>query len=90
MNNLARGPLGDATYQISRIYALRFQTRRCFHVLPYIRICKTCDPRAGHFWPKGHDLKKKLVEVHEVMLHTCTKYQGSMPYGFRQETFFMF
>ena len=28
-----------------------------------------------------------LVEVHKVMLHT--KYQGSSPYGFRQEYFFM-
>ena len=27
-----------------------------------------------------------LVEVHEMMMHT--KYQGSMPCGFRQEYFF--
>ena len=27
-NNLNRGPLGDATYQISRLLALWFQTRR--------------------------------------------------------------
>ena len=29
---LGRGLLGDATYQISRLYALWFQTRRFFHV----------------------------------------------------------
>ena len=34
LNKLGRGPLGDATYQISRLLALRFQTRRFFHVIP--------------------------------------------------------
>ena len=34
LNKLGRGPLGDATYQISRILALWFQTRRFFHVFP--------------------------------------------------------
>ena len=33
-NKLVRGPLGDATHQISRLYALWFQTRRFFHVFP--------------------------------------------------------
>ena len=59
----------------------------CYPIYAYV---KHVTLGRGHFWPKGHDLKKKMVEVHEVMLHTCTKYQGSMPYGFRQETFFMF
>ena len=44
-------------------------------------------PGRGHFWPLGHYLNN-LVEVHQVMLHA--KYQGSRPYGFRQEDFFMF
>ena len=34
LNNLCRGLLGHATYHISRLYALRFQTRRFFHVFP--------------------------------------------------------
>ena len=33
LNKLGRGPLGDATYQISRLKALWFQTKRFFHVL---------------------------------------------------------
>ena len=32
LNNLCRDPLGDATYHISRLYAIWFQTRRIFHV----------------------------------------------------------
>ena len=47
LNKLGRGPLGDATYQISRPRTLWFQTRNCFHVLPYISLCKTCDPQGG-------------------------------------------
>ena len=34
LNKLARCPLSDATYQISRLYAVWFQTRRFFHVFP--------------------------------------------------------
>ena len=33
LNTLGRGLLGDATYQISKRYALWFQTRRIFKVL---------------------------------------------------------
>ena len=53
LNKVVRGPLGDATYQISRPYALWFQTRNFFHVCPYINLCKTCDPRAGPFFASG-------------------------------------
>ena len=35
LNKLGRGPLVDATYQISRRYALWFQTRRFVHVSLY-------------------------------------------------------
>ena len=45
LNKLVKGPLGDATYQISRLYAL--------WVFPYIRLCKTCDPGAGPFLALG-------------------------------------
>ena len=63
--------------------ALWFQTRRFFHVSPYIGLCNTCDP-PGQFWPQGHNLNN-LGREHKVMLHT--KCQGSRPYGFRQKYF---
>ena len=44
LNKLVRGLQGDATYQISKLYALWFQTRRLFYVSPYISLCKACDP----------------------------------------------
>ena len=47
LNILGRGPLGDATYQISSLQAFWFQTRGFFHVFLYIGLCKTCDPWGG-------------------------------------------
>ena len=44
LNKLGRGLLGHSTYQISRLSALWFQTRRFFHGFPYISLSKTCDP----------------------------------------------
>ena len=38
LNKLGRDLQGDATYQISRFYALWFQTRR-FMGFPYISLC---------------------------------------------------
>ena len=61
LNKLGRGPqpVGDATYQISRLYAIRFQTRRFFYVFSYISLCKTCDPVGeAIFGPRGHNLNK--------------------------------
>ena len=78
-------------YQGSRPFGFRqealwFQTRRFFHVSPYISLCNTCDPPGqGQVWPQGHNLNK-LGREHKVMLHT--KCQGSRPYGLRQEGFF--
>ena len=34
LNKLGRGLLVDATYQISSLYAVLFQTRRFFHIFP--------------------------------------------------------
>ena len=34
LNKLGRGPLGDATYQILKLWALWFQTRRYFMFFP--------------------------------------------------------
>ena len=45
---------------------------------------KHVTPGRGHFWPKGHNLNK-LGRGPRGDLHT--KYQGSGPYGFRQEDF---
>ena len=45
LNKLGIGLLDDTTNQISRPKALWFQTRRFFHVAPYLSLCKTCDPR---------------------------------------------
>ena len=45
LNKLGRGLLGDATYQILRLYSLWFQTRPLFHGFPIISLCKTCDPK---------------------------------------------
>ena len=50
LNKLGRGPPDDASYQISRLYAIWFQTVRqedFFHGFHYISLCKTCDPRGG-------------------------------------------
>ena len=69
-----RGPLVDATYQISRQKALWFQ-RSFFHVFPiqvarvlfkaYIYLisveswpCPCWHLGWGHYWPKGHNLNK--------------------------------
>ena len=43
-----RDPLDDATYQILRMVALRFQARR-FIRFPQISICKTCASPNRHF-----------------------------------------
>ena len=56
------------------------------HILN-ISLCKTCDPKWGHFQPHGHNLNK-LGRGPLVMLHT--KYQGPMLCGFKQEDFCMF
>ena len=53
--------------------------KKIFQCFPYISQCKICDPQgAAIFGPRGI--------IHKVMLHT--KYHGSRPNGFRQESFF--
>ena len=59
-----------------------------FNVFPNISLCKQCDPWRGLFWPQGHNLNKLCRGP--LSDATYTKYQGSMPYGFRQEDFAMF
>ena len=45
LNRLGRSPLDDATYQILRLKALWFQTRRFFHVFPIYAYVKHVNPR---------------------------------------------
>ena len=64
LNNLGRCPLGEATYQISRLYALCFQTRRFFMFFLCISLCRTCDPWGqASIGPRGV-IWTNLVEVH--------------------------
>ena len=46
---IGTGLLGDATYQISRLYALRFQRRRFVHVFPISAFVKHVTPWTGPF-----------------------------------------
>ena len=50
-----RNLFGDAIYQISRLKAKWFHTRRvlCF---PYISLCKSCDPLGEAILPQRHTL----------------------------------
>ena len=48
LNKLGRGSLGDASYQMSRLYAVLFRTRIFFHVSPW----------EGPFLAQGHNLNK--------------------------------
>ena len=58
LNKFGRNLLGDATYQIPRLYALWFQPKRLF-CFPYISQGKHMTPGRGHsVWPKGHNLSK--------------------------------
>ena len=48
LNKLGRGPLGDATYQISiKALCLMASDKKMFSYFPYISLCKTCDPKGG-------------------------------------------
>ena len=53
LNKLGRGPLGDATYKISRFLALWFQKRRFFHICPIYAYVKHVTPSAGPFLAPG-------------------------------------
>ena len=53
LNNLYRGLLGDATYQISRLYVFWFQTRGFFLVFPIKTYVKYLTPGAEPFLAPG-------------------------------------
>ena len=45
----------NTKYQGYTACGFRQEVVSCF---PYIRLCKTCDPRSGPFCPKGRSLNK--------------------------------
>ena len=58
VNKLGRGPLGDATYQISKLFSFQFQRRRILK-FPSLFLCSNLwPPGQGRFWLKGHHMNK--------------------------------
>ena len=55
LNNFGNGPLGEATYQISKTWAFWFQTRRFLNVFPIKVYVKHVTLGRGHFWPQGYN-----------------------------------
>ena len=55
MNNLGRGPLGEAMYQISKAWVFCLQTRRFLMFFPiYMGLCKVSEPwREAIFDPRA-------------------------------------
>ena len=50
-NNLGRGPLGEAMYQISKALVLCFQKRRFLKFFPIrVYVCTSSDPRRRAFF----------------------------------------
>ena len=74
LNNLGRGPLGNAIFQIFRFYAFCFQTRSFFSRFTYVSLCKICDQKTGSVWPQTNK----------------NKYQYSRSCGFRQKRLMRF
>ena len=79
MNKLGRGPQGDATLQISNLYAIQFQRKKKLKMGFYVPMFQLVTPKAGPVLTPGAN----LVEVLKEMLYT--KCQGSRPSSFREE-----
>ena len=59
LNKLGRGPLGNATYQISNIWAMWFWQRRFLNIFLCFSMVRTQDPLArGHVGPWSLGLNK--------------------------------
>ena len=84
MNKLRSRPLGDTTYQISKLLALWCKRRRFFKVF----LSNSMLNRGGAIFGPGVIIFTNLVEDHKVMLHT--KYERSRLCGFREEDFIRF
>ena len=53
LNNLGRGPLNEATYQVLKTWAL-VSVKKTFKGFPYVSLCKTCWPLGGaNFGPRA-------------------------------------
>ena len=58
LNKFGRGPLGDATYQISRL-GLMVSDQKIFPCFSLLSLCETCDPWGrAIFGPRGDILNK--------------------------------
>ena len=58
LNNLGKSPLDEVTYQISKTWAIWFQSKRFLKVLPMLVYVKHVGPRAGPFVAQGLQLKQ--------------------------------
>ena len=47
MNKLSRGPQGDATYQISNLYAIQFKRRKILKMGFFVPMFQLVTPGAG-------------------------------------------
>ena len=56
LNNLGRGPPGEAMHQISKAWAFCFQTKRFLKFFPVWLYVKEVTPGAGPFLPQGYNL----------------------------------
>ena len=85
MNNICRGPLGDASYQISELYDIQFQRRRILMFSFLVPIFPIVTPRhhlkkpgrglLGHYMPNIKALC--LPVLVNKMLHTVWSGCGS-------------
>ena len=58
MNKLGRGPQGNATYQISKLYAFQFQRRRFLKFAVFGSMFQLVTPGAGSVLTPGHHMNK--------------------------------
>ena len=82
LNKLGRGPLGNATYQISNIWAKWFWRRRFLNIFLWFEPRTPCH---GAILDPGTLVWTNLVKDHQAMLHT--KFQAPVPCSSGEEDF---
>ena len=95
MNEHGKGPGGDATYRISKLYAFQFQRRKVLS-LPFFFIYLFIYLFIFFFFfcsyvpicDLGTSYELTLVEVHFEIIHIT--YQSLTPYSFRENEFLSF
>ena len=85
LNKLGRGPLGNATYQISNIWAMWFLQRRFLNIFLCFSMVRTKDPLRGAILDPGTLVWTNLVKDHQAMLYT--KFQAPEPSSSGEEDF---